>query len=176
MFKLTVKELWANKVRYGLTSLAIVLGVAFMAGTMVLTDTMQSTLNGVFSSANKGTDVIVRHSAAVEGEFASDTRTRVDAATVDQVAAVKGVGRARGAIEGHTQLVLANGTTTNTDGIGVTVGTNWIEDAKLNPFKLASGNAPRAPDDVVIDKRTADQAHWKLGDKIVVLSKAGPAT
>ena len=48
MFSLTLKGLWAHKLRYALTGLAVVLGVAFMAGTMVLTDTMEKTFDGVF--------------------------------------------------------------------------------------------------------------------------------
>ncbi len=176
MFTLTIKGLWAHKVRYALTSLAIVLGVAFMAGTMVLTDSMQKTFDGVFQSANHGTDVIVRHTEAIHGEFSSDSRGRVDAALVDRVAAVSGVGRARGSIEGRAELVMTDGSTSKTDGLGTTVGANWIDDAQLNPFTLASGHAPAAPDEVVLDKRTADKEHWSLGDAIGVLGKGGPAT
>ncbi len=49
MFSLTLKGLWAHKLRYALTGLAVVLGVAFMVGTMVLTDTMEKTFDGVFA-------------------------------------------------------------------------------------------------------------------------------
>ena len=66
MFSLTATGLWAHKLRYALTGLAVVLGVAFMAGTMVLTDTMKTTFDGVLESANDGTDVIVRRDAAIE--------------------------------------------------------------------------------------------------------------
>src|SRR3954470_19420547 len=162
MFSLTIKDLFAHKLRYALTSLAIVLGVAFMAGTMVMTETMRTTLDSVFESANQGTDVIVRHDQPVDSEFSSSARPRVDAALVDQVTGVSGVARARGSIEGSTQLVLADGTTSKTDGIGTTVGANWLGDDQLNPFTLASGHAPRAPDEVVLDKRTADDQHWVL--------------
>src|ERR687889_28575 len=101
MFSLTIKGLWAHKLRYALTGLAVVLGVAFMAGTMVLTDTMQTTFDGVFESAN---------------EF-SDTRDRIDASVVEQVAAVDGVAAARGSIQGITQLVHADGDATPSDGL-----------------------------------------------------------
>ena len=59
MYRLTVKNLWAHKVRFLLTGLAVVLGVAFMAGTMVLTDTMNKTFGDLFSAANRGVDVVV---------------------------------------------------------------------------------------------------------------------
>ena len=174
MFSLTLKGLWAHKLRYALTGLAVVLGVAFMAGTMVLTDTMQKTFNGVFASANDGIDVIVRRDSAIEGELVT-TRDRVEAGLVDHVAAVDGVAAATGSIQAVTQLVEADGSTTVADGLGVTMGANWIDDDGLNPFSLASGHAPRAADEAVIDENTAKDQDWSLGDRIRVLSKAGPA-
>ena len=145
MFTLTIKGLWAHKVRYVLTSLAIVLGVAFMAGTMVLTDSMQKTFDDVFASANQGTDVIVRHGEAIHGEFSSDSRSRVDADLVGRVAAVSGVRQARGAVEGPAQLVLADGSTSKTDGLGTTVGANWIDDDPAQPVHAGLGARPLGP-------------------------------
>ena len=66
------------------------LGVAFMAGTMVLTDTMESTFDEAFEAANDGTDVIVQRAGALDGDLQS-VRDRVPASVVDQVAAVDGV-------------------------------------------------------------------------------------
>ena len=103
-------------------------------------------------------------SRPIKGEFSSDSRGRVDAAVVDQVAAVAGVARARGAVDGSAQLVRHDGSTTSTDGIGTTTGANWIDDTELNPFRLASGHAPAAPDEVVVDAHTAKAEHWSLGD------------
>jgi putative ABC transport system permease protein len=174
MFILTIKGLWAHKVRYALTGVAVVLGVAFMAGTMVLTDTMQQTFDGVIASANDGTDVIVRRSAAIDGDF-GEARDRVDAAVVDQVAGVEGVQGARGSIGGFAQLVHAGGKAADTEGMEMTLGANWIDDDRLNPFTLSAGNAPVAPDDVVVDLRTAEAEGWQIGDGITVMTKAGPA-
>jgi putative ABC transport system permease protein len=173
MFTLTLKGLWAHKLRYALTGLAVVLGVAFMVGTLVLTDTMQKTFDGVFESANRGTDVIVRRDAAIDGELVT-ARDRVDAGVVERVAAVEGVGVARGAIQGPTQLVEADGSTSPTDGLGVAVGANWIDDERLNPFSLSSGRPPRADGEAVIDANTADDQGWQLGDTVRVLTRAGP--
>ena len=84
MFRLTWKGLWAHKLRFVLTGLAVVLGVAFMAGTQILTDTMGKTFDGLFESANEGVDVVVRRAAAVESAFEGEVRERVDTATLDQ--------------------------------------------------------------------------------------------
>ena len=175
MTRLTLKGLWSHRLRYALTGLAIVLGVAFMAGTMVLTDTMQKAFDSVFAAADKGTDVIVRRDSSIKGEYAV-TRDRVDASVVAQVAGVAGVRAARGSIQSVVQLVKADGTLTNTEGLDVAIGTNWIDDALLNPFTLASGHAPAGPHEVVIDKRTAEQEGWALGESISLLTKAGPQT
>ncbi len=173
MFTLTLKGLWAHKLRYALTGLAVVLGVAFMSGTMVLTDTMKSTFDGVFATANEGTDVIVQRAGALDGEL-STTRDRVDADVVDQVAAVDGVATARGSIQGFAQLVHADGTVGTDDGLGVTIGANWIDDERLNPFSLDAGHAPEGPDEAVIDRQTADDEGWEPGDRFSVLTADGP--
>ena len=61
MFKLTINpSLWAHKVRFALTGVAVVLGVAFMAGTFVLTDTIQRSFDHIFETANSGIDVVVQ--------------------------------------------------------------------------------------------------------------------
>ena len=115
MWKLTTRGLWAHKLRFTLTGLAVVLGVAFMAGTMILTDTMSSTFNGLFETNNAGIDVVVQRPSEVEAEFA-DTRERVDAAALDAILATDGVERAAGTIQGFAQLVDANGEARATDG------------------------------------------------------------
>jgi putative ABC transport system permease protein len=173
MLALTLKGLWANRLRYALTSLAVVLGVAFMAGTMVLTDTMETTFDGVVAAANDGTDVIVRRADAVDGELTA-ARGRIEAGVVEQVAAVDGVETARGSIQGFAQLVKADGSVSETDGLGVTIGANWIDDEGLNPFELSSGRAPDADDEVVLDENTAEDEGWSLGSTVTFLSKAGP--
>jgi putative ABC transport system permease protein len=175
MFSLTIKGLWAHKLRYALTGLAVVLGVAFMAGTMVLTDTMKSTFNSVFESANDGTDVIVQRSGALDGEF-EQARARVESGVVEQVAAVGGVAAASGSIQGFAQLVHDDGTVTADDGLGITIGSNWIEDERLNPFTLETGRAPVAASEAVLDQRTAEDEGWALGDDFTVLAGDGPTT
>ena len=85
MFRLTIKNLWAHKVRFALTGVAVVLGVAFMAGTMVLTDTMGKTFDNMFATSNAGTDVVVQQPKTVDAEF-GDTRERFPASVLDTAA------------------------------------------------------------------------------------------
>ena len=173
MLTLTVKGLWAHKLRFALTGLAVVLGVAFMAGTMVLTDTMQQTFDDVIASANEGTDAIVRRTTTVEG-FGTDVRPRVDEAVVEQVADVEGVDAVRGSISGFAQLVGSDGQASETDGLGATIGASWIDDERLNPFTLDQGEPPAQAGEAVLDKRTATDQGWSIGDRFSVLTKTGP--
>jgi putative ABC transport system permease protein len=173
MLRLTVKNLWAYKVRLALTGVAVILGVAFMAGTMVLTDTMTKTFDGMFETANAGIDVVVQQPTSVESDDMT-VQDRIPAETVDQIRSVEGVEAAAGTIQGFAQLVNADGTASSLDGIGATLGTNWITDEALNPFSLAAGHAPEAPEAVVLDQATIDTQGWQLGDTITVLAKGAP--
>lgn len=170
MFNLTRKGLWAHKVRFVLTGLAVVLGVAFMAGTMILTDTMGETFDGMFATSNEGIDVVVHRAASVDGEFV-DVQERVDAGIVDRIRSIDGVDAAAGTIEGLAQLVAADGTATKTDGIGGTMGVAWIDDERLNPFHLSSGRAPEGPAEIILDQATVEDEGWTLGDTVGVLAK-----
>jgi putative ABC transport system permease protein len=170
MFNLTRKGLWAHKVRFVLTGLAVVLGVAFMTGTMILTDTMGNTFDGLFATSNEGIDVVVQRTVGVEGEFA-DVRERVDAGLLDDIQAIDGVDAAAGSIQGFAQIVDADGTATAANGFDETMGVAWIDDERLNPFELTSGRAPSGPAEIVLDQATVEDQGWALGDTVGVLAK-----
>ena len=85
MFNLTRKGLWAHKVRFLLTGLAVILGVSFMAGTMILTDTMGKTFDGLFATSNEGIDVVVHRTTGVDSTGGIDVQERVDASLVDAI-------------------------------------------------------------------------------------------
>jgi putative ABC transport system permease protein len=172
MLNVTMKGLWAHKLRFALTGLAVILGVAFMSGTMVLTDTMGRTFNDVLTSNNKGVDVVVQHASAIEG-VDGDVRERIDASTITDVEAIDGVDAAAGTVQGFAQLVRADGDVT-VNAFGATIGASWIADKRLNPFQLASGKAPDAPTDAVVDQATADAEGWEIGTRFTVLAKPGP--
>jgi putative ABC transport system permease protein len=170
MFNLTVKGLWAHKLRFVLTGLAVVLGVAFMAGTMILTDTMGKTFDGLFATSNEGIDVVIDRATEIEGDFA-EVQERVDASVLEKVRATDGVDAAAGTVEGFAQLVGADGTATVTDGIGGTMGIAWVDDERLNPFALSAGRAPSGATEIVLDQATVEAEGWTLGDTVGVLAK-----
>ena len=76
VFKLTLRGLVAHKLRFLLTGIAVVLGVAFVSGTLVFTDTVKKTFDSLFASVYDGTDAYVRSASAVKGQFGPDRARR----------------------------------------------------------------------------------------------------
>lgn len=170
MWTFTLKGLWSRKRRLAGTSLAIVLGVAFLAATLILGDTMRRGFGGLYAEANAGTDVIVRSSAVIDIDD-DVQRGLVDEALVEQLSALDGVATAVPTIEGTGQIVGSNGRPIGGQG-PPTIAANWIEDGRLNPYRIAEGRPPLAPDEVVIDRASAEHGNLHVGDRTTVLTPA----
>lgn len=177
MLRVVLKDLRQRKLRLAATSLAILLGVAFMAGTLVLTDTVGRSFDDIFSSAYRGTDSYVRSDVKLEGPFGQPLRGKLPDAAVAQVAAVPGVARAVGTVQDYTQFVRPDGEALGNPRRGApTLGGTWIDDPALTGFRLVEGRAPRAgADEVVIDRATARKAPFAVGDSATVLLRSGTA-
>ena len=168
MLTLALRDLRAHAGRYVLTFLAVVIGVGFVAGVITLTDTISRTFDDLFATLHGGTDVAVRG----EGQFELSPemgggvqRPRIAAALAEQVAEVDGVAAAEGYVQGYARPVGPDGTPYGNPTFGApTIGTNWGEVDQLNPFALVDGQAPEGPDEVVLDKHTADQTGYRVGD------------
>lgn len=174
MFRTTIKNLAARKLRLLTTSIAVLLGVAFMAGTLVLTDTIGKTFDNLFANVNAGTSAYVRGETAFTTEM-GDQRDRLDTSLVQTVSAVEGVKHAEGSIEAYAQLVDKHGKVMGDPNMGApTFGGIWLTDARLNPFAIAEGRPPQADNEVVIDRHSAKTGEFTLGDPIQVLTKSGP--
>lgn len=173
MFKTTLKSLLARKRRLVTTSLAVLLGVAFMSGTFVLTDTIGRTFDELFTDVNAGTDAVVRGEEAFSSDFGGSTRARLDAALLDAVAGAPGAAAATGDILGYTQLIDPDGEVVGDQNGAPTFGGNWYEVDALNPFTVVDGGPPVADDEVVIDKASADSTGYQVGDPAKVLTPRG---
>ena len=103
MFRATLKAILARKLRLALTTLAVVLGVAFVTGTYVLTDTIRSAFDDAFAQTEVGIDLVVR----AEDPFVRDPeeRIRVSDSLPQRVAQVPGVATADGVVQGYAQFV-----------------------------------------------------------------------
>src|SRR6516164_5375387 len=176
MFKIALQSLLARKRRLVTTALAVIIGVAFTAGTLVLTDTMKSIFNDLSAGVYKNTDAIVRAKAIFNGpNQMGEQRPNIDASLVPALSHVPGVAAAEGSVLGYTRLIGQDGKPIGNPGSGApTLGGNWGTVPALNPFHLVSGHAPQAPDEVVIDKQSATVGHLAVGDTTTVLANGPP--
>ncbi|HEX6568043.1 MAG TPA: FtsX-like permease family protein [Acidimicrobiales bacterium] len=166
MWRTTLKSISSHKRRLLATCSAVLLGVAFLSGTLVLGDTMSNGFGDMFAEANAGTDALVRSSVEVgEADFAE--RGLVDRSLVDRIAAVDGVAAVEPRIEGTGRIVGADGDPLGGNG-PPTVAGNWIADDTLNPYDLGEGRAPAAPGEVVIDTAAAEEGDLAVGDATTV--------
>jgi putative ABC transport system permease protein len=170
MWKATLRGLVARRVRLALTLAAIVLGVAFVSATYILTDALSSEINRVFLSASAGVDVTVRSSAALgDTSGLSADRARMPAALLPQVQQVPGVASADGIVIGFATIIDAQGHAVRPRA-GPGIGISWPSKQELGPLRLQTGRAPSGPNEMLVDKSTATEAHLHLGDVVRVVS------
>lgn len=173
MFTLTIKELAARKLRLLTTAFAVLLGVAFMAGTLIFTDTIGKTFDNALARANAGVDAYVRTPSEIDLGYGAPG-PRLDASLADAVRAVPGVDQIALRINGYAQLVGRDGKPVGDVSKSPAFGTNWVTVDELNPYELAEGSAPTADDQIVVDKASADKAGYRPGDVATVLTKEAP--
>ncbi|MFF5015440.1 ABC transporter permease [Streptomyces sp. NPDC001165] len=162
--RLSLTSLRAHRRRFAGTFLAVFLGVAFLAGTLVMGDTLRSAFGSMFGEATSGTDAVVRGADAITtpGE-ARGVRSPVDISLVRTVEAVPGVATAAPNIQGAGQLVGADGKPVGGQGPPTLAG-NWITDPELNPYQLAEGRLPARSGEVVVNRGAAKKGGLKIGD------------
>lgn len=186
MLRVTVKGLFAHKPRFALTALAVMLGVAFLSGTLVLNDTIKRTFDNLFADVNRGTDAVARSKEKIDTQFGT-VRQRVSASLLTVVEQVDGVAReggkpvVNGQVQLYAQLVDKHGEPIGTPGRGApTLGFIWDPFRRLSAWRLTDergrSRPPRADDEVVIDKGSADKAGFHTGDTVKVLTQSAPAT
>ncbi|MCX4852699.1 ABC transporter permease [Streptomyces canus] len=166
--RLSMSSLRAHKRRFAGTFLAVFLGVAFLAGTLVMGDTLRAGFDTMFGNATSGTDAVVRSAEAITTPGESQgVREPVDTDLVRTVEQVPGVAAAVPDIQGAGQLIGADGKPIGGQG-PPTVAGNWIDDPELNPYQLAEGRAPKKSGEVVVNRGTADRGDLKIGDTTIL--------
>ena len=171
MWRVTLKGLLTHKLRMTLTALAVVLGVGFIAGTFVLTDTMNQAFDDLLTDAYEGIDVTVRGTSGFESDLGG-SRKPFSEDLLETVAGVEGVRDAAGSLEGYAQLIDKEGEAISPGG-APTLGFNWTPE-ELNPLKLRTGEPPEGPGEVVIDARTAESNEFVVGDTVEIITLKAP--
>ncbi len=172
MTSLGLKSLWARKVRALLTSFAVFLGVAFVAGSFVLTDTIFAAFDEIFSESLKGTSVVVSAENPVEQE--NGEVPTISASLLPRIEKTPGVKEAAGAI--FTPGAFFNA---ENEKIGNKFAPKFISSTlpkRLESLTYVEGHIPRGPGEASLQKATADDADLELGDEIKLISQGNLET
>ncbi|MCN0152983.1 ABC transporter permease [Salinispora arenicola] len=170
MFRATLKSLLARKLRLILSGLAVVLGVMFVSGAFVLTDTLGRSFDAAFADAYEGVDVNVAAKPKVElSDFeGGQVLAPVPAAAVERVRAVDGVADATGVVAADgARLIGSNGKVVTTFG-PPQLGENWVGVSDL--VQLREGREPQADDEIVVNAALAKAGRVAVGDQVGVLT------
>ena len=173
MIRFSIKSLAGRKLRTALTAFAIVLGVAMMSGTYVLTDTIDKAFSNIFDQSYAGTDVVVSGKGA-EISFQGTTTENppIDETLLDELRKLPSVQLATGSVsdETNTKIIGSDGKAVNNQGapsLGFGVDAS-PEFAQFNPLNLLEGRWSSGPDEVVLDAGVVDREGFKLGDTIQI--------
>ncbi|MGW6787059.1 ABC transporter permease [Streptomyces sp. NPDC054987] len=173
VLKTSRRNFVAHKGRMALSAVAVLLSVAFVCGTLVFTDTMNTTFDKLFAVTNS--DVTVSPKEAESGEETPDRgKPETLAGTVvEQVKKAEGVKSAEGGVVSMAVTVVnaKNENMGSTTG-APTIAGNW-SDNELKSMKITSGQAPRGPTEVMVDADTAKKHGLKLGDELRTIAITG---
>lgn len=172
MIRASLKSLLARRVRLLLSTFSIVLGVAFVTGILMFSDTLQRSFTALFSSTVG--DVVVRADGGdLEGGGPVISTQTVPASLVPELADLPGAARADGMVSATGVYVLG------TDGkvIGGSgppaFGENWSDAPAghgLEGLEVLEGDPPQGPDEVVLDESTAERGGYELGDQVTIVT------
>jgi putative ABC transport system permease protein len=176
--RVTVRSLLARRLRLVLTASAIVLGVTFVTGTLVLTDTLNRTFDTLIGTAYQHVSFEVRGRAAFNNDTAAAVNGTADRKPVPEAVAaavrrVPGVAYVDGSVSGYAQFVSGGNAVGDA---GSALGFSFDPDRQLSSVRLVDGRAPTAAADVVMDRGTATKDHFKVGDRVRVLLGTSPQT
>ncbi len=175
MIRVALKGLAGRKLRAALTAIAIVLGVAMISGTYVLTDTIQSAFGTVFTTVYKHTDAIVSGKSAIgTNNNSSALPPSFSQSLLAKVRGLPGVAEAQGGIGDYAYLVGRDGKVISGHGAPpLAFSVHPHGNQRFNPLELVSGSWPVGPHEVGIDAHTASKNGYKVGDTIGVIAR-GP--
>ena len=173
MLRTAIKGMWAHKLRLTLTALSIVLGVAFVVGSYVFTDTIQDGFDKLFGDAFAGVDVQVE-AEVLEFAQQGETFPSFDEGLLDQIASVPGVEMAVPSVSGFAQLLDPEGNLLGISG-PPKFGFSWVEDPTVNRFSIleADGRPPTAAGEVAVDAGTASRHDISVGQEVDVAFENG---
>ncbi|MER6633374.1 FtsX-like permease family protein [Streptomyces sp. NPDC000987] len=177
VLRTSMRNFFAHKGRMALSAVAVLLSVAFVCGTLVFTDTMNTTFDKLFAATSSDVTVSAK-GASDTGETTSDNGKPpvLPASVVGKVRQAQGVKAAEGTVFSTSVTVVdADKDSLSPKNGGPTIVGSWNgNDART--MKITSGAAPKGSDQVMVDADTADKHHLRLGDELGVISAVGTHT
>ncbi len=171
MIRTALKTIFAHKLRLALTAMSVVLGVGFIAGTFIFTDTIDNTFSDLFEDVFQGQDVIVQGEAEFDVGFSGPPP--IADTVLDTVLAVPGVEAAEGSVGGFAVISDKNGEAIVPTG-PPTLGGSWTTDERLTGnITLRDGRAPMGSDEVTVDAATAGDNDLAVGDVVQIQTPMG---
>ncbi|MDX6345535.1 MAG: putative transport system permease protein [Streptomyces sp.] len=173
MFRASLRSFLAHKGRMLLSALAVLLSVAFVAGSLIFSDTVNRTFDRLFASTAADVTVTPKQAFSEDNRFTSGEVPTLPASLLNRVTAVNGIADARIDISVQNATVVdARGRQVGPTTGAPTIATNWSVWPR-SPVKLTSGHAPHGDGQALIDADTADKKHLRIGDTLRVIAQPG---
>jgi putative ABC transport system permease protein len=173
VFRIALKGILGRKARLILTSLAVILGTSFLAGTSVFSDTLNRTFDNLFSDVFKNVDAYVRSTQVIEADFGQEERQRISADLVSIVESVPGVRDASPDIQAFARIIGKDGKPIGSGGQGPPTFGSVGEEFAGALWSTAQGRWPVGSTEVVIDEASAKAGKYVLGDSVKVVAQSG---
>ena len=169
MIRFAVKGLFSRKLRTALTALAIVLGVAMVSGTYVLTDSIDQAFDQIFTDVREGSNIVITGKAAFDlSEGSGVTEPTLDESLLEKVRDLPGVAEADGGVDSDSTSLIGDDNKAIVFGGAPNLGFSIARgDSPFNPLTLVEGSWPGA-DEVVIDEGVARKKDFAIGEEIGV--------
>ncbi|NDI18175.1 MAG: ABC transporter permease [Actinobacteria bacterium] len=175
MLGLSLRMTLARKGRLVLTSLAIILGTGFLSGTLIFSDTLNKTFDRLFADVFRDVDAYVRSSQFVEVGFGGEQRAQTPISALETVLAVDGVEDATGDIQAFARIIGKDGTPMGSENGPPTFG-GIATKSLAGLWTIEEGRLPVGPTEMVMDKATAKNAKYSIGDRVRVTAQKGSRT
>ncbi|MFK0025344.1 ABC transporter permease [Streptomyces sp. NPDC090798] len=172
VLKTSMRNFFAHKGRMALSAVAVLLSVAFVCGTLVFTDTMNTTFDKLFAATSS--DVTVSPKTAKSDNTPQNGRPdSLPASVLERAKKTQGVKYAEGAVSSMNVTVVNSANKNMGSSTGApTIAGNWTRN-DLRSMEITSGHAPRGPTETMVDADTADKHHLKLGDELRTIAVTG---
>jgi putative ABC transport system permease protein len=173
MFLLAVKMTLARTGRLVLTSLAVILGTAFLSGTFVFRDTINQTFDRLFADVFRDVNAYVRSTTFLELDFGGEQRAATPVSVLETVRGVAGVTSATGDIQAFARVIGKDGEPLGSEGNGPPTFGGIASSDSAGLWSITDGRLPVGSNEVVLDKATADNGDFVVGDNVRVVAVRG---